>query len=315
MTLGIDAGKKQFHVALKRDGKFKDKAFDNTPAGYALLVDWLRRWTPEPIHACLEATGTYGDALAEYLYDQGYKVSVVNPMRIKNFGKSLGLRSKTDRVDAKLIAQFCELMQPPLWQPLPAEQRQLKALVRRLDAVLNMRTQELNRREEASDTVVQEDLNAHIAYLDEAIADLRQRIQDHIDQHPGLKQQQDLLNSIPGIGETTSAWLLAEIQFQHYAHARQLAAHAGLVPRHRQSGLSVLYKPTLSKIGNPHLRKALYWPAITAIRHNAIIQVFAKRLAEKGKSKMTVIAAVMRKLLHIAFGVIKSGKPFNPDFA
>jgi transposase len=314
MVLGIDIGKKRFHVALKVEGKFKEKAFDNTSQGHQQLLEWLERWAKDPIHACLEATGSYGEAVAECLHDKGHRVSLINPMRIKSFGQSLGLRSKTDRVDAKLIALFCEAMQPPLWQPLPLEQRQLKALVRRLDAVLGMRTQELNRLEEATDPLVQQDLKAHIQYLDNTIAELRQRIQDHIDQNPGLKQQQDLLNSIPGIGNTTSAWLLSEINFNSYAHARQLAAHAGLVPRHWQSGL-LRPKSALSKIGNPYLRKALYLPALTAIRHNVVIQIFARRLADKGKAKMSIVAAVMRKLLHIAFGVIKSGKPFNPDYA
>ena len=312
--LGIDVGKKRFHAALKVGDKFKNKTFDNSPGGFALLNQWLSHWAEEPVHACLEATGSYGEALSHYLHDQGHCVSVINPMRIKSFGKSLGLRSKTDRVDAKLIALFCEAMQPPRWQPLPVEQRQLKALVRRLEALLNMRTQELNRLEDVQDSVVQQDLQAHIQYLDKTIAELRQRIQDHIDQHPGLKQQQDLLNSIPGIGDTTSAWLLAEVNVNQYPHARQLAAHAGLVPRHWQSGL-LRGQSTLSKVGNPYLRKALYLPALTAIRHNTIIQQFAQRLADNGKAKMTIIAAVMRKLLHIAFGVLKSGNPFNPDFA
>lgn len=313
-VLGIDISKRRFHVALKVDDKFRTKAFDNTPAGFAELMSWIHRFTDEPVHACLEATGAYGEALSHYLHAQGHIVSVINPMRIKSFGQSLGLRSKTDTVDAKLIALFCEAMQPPVWVPAPLEQRQLKALVRRLEALLNMRTQELNRLEETQDGLVQQDLTAHIQYLDRTIAELRQRIQDHIDQHPGLKQQRDLLNSIPGISDTTSAWLLAEIQFNQYHHARQLAAHTGLVPRHRQSGL-LKGRAVLSKVGNPFLRKALYLPALTAMRHNALIQVFAQRLANKGKAKMTIVAAVMRKLLHIAFGVIKSGKPFNPNLA
>lgn len=314
LVLGIDVSKKRFQVALKVEDKFKNKAFENTPEGFALLSDWLSRWTQEPVQACLEATGAYGEALSYYLHDQGHRVSLINPMRIKNFGKSLGLRSKTDRVDAKLIALFCEAMQPRPWQPLPAEQRQLKALIRRLEALLNMRTQELNRLEDGQDPLVQQDLQAHIQYLDKTIAELRQRIEDHIDQHPGLKQQQDLLNSIPGIGDTTSAWLLAEVNVSQYAHARQLAAHAGLVPRHWQSGL-LRGKSTLSKVGNSYLRKALYLPALTAIRHNPTIRLFAQRLADNGKAKMTIVAAVMRKLLHIAFGVLKSGKPFNPNYA
>ncbi|HVQ38562.1 MAG TPA: transposase [Pyrinomonadaceae bacterium] len=141
-------------------------------------------------------------------------------------------------------------------------------------------------------------------------------IRRHINKHPGLKQQRELLNSIPGIADTTAAVLLAEVpDTKQYRSARQVAAFAGLVPRERQSGSSVRGRVRLSKIGTARLRKALYFPAITALRCSAFFQAWAAGLRQRGKCKMSVIGAVMRKLIHIAYGVLKSGRPFDPEIA
>jgi transposase len=140
-------------------------------------------------------------------------------------------------------------------------------------------------------------------------------IRKHINNHPGLKVQSALLDSIPGIAQTTAAAILAEIvDITQYKSARQVAAYAGLVPRERTSGSSVRGRTRLSKIGNARLRKALYFPAITALRCSAFFQAWAKGLQERGKCKMSIIGAVMRKLIHLAYGVLKTGKPFDPEW-
>jgi transposase len=141
-------------------------------------------------------------------------------------------------------------------------------------------------------------------------------IRKHINEHPTLKQQSALLDSIPGIAESTAAHILAEMtDITQYKSARQVAAYADLVPRERQSGSSLKGRARLSKIGNARLRHALYFPAITALRCSPFIKAWAKSLQERGKCKMTVICAVMRKLIHIAYGVLKHGKPFDPEWA
>jgi len=141
-------------------------------------------------------------------------------------------------------------------------------------------------------------------------------IRRHINNHPGLKRQSELLDSIPGIAETTAALLLSEItDIKQYRSARQVATYAGLVPRERQSGSSLRGRARLSKIGNARLRKALYFPAITALRCSPFFQAWAEGLQERGKCKMTVICAVMRKLVHLAYGVLKTDKPFDPEWA
>ena len=138
-------------------------------------------------------------------------------------------------------------------------------------------------------------------------------IRQHINSHPGLRRRRELLDPIPGIAETTAASLLAEItDITQYRSARQVAAYAGLVPRERQSGSSVRGRTRLSKIGNARLRKALYFPAITALRCSPFFQAWAEGLRQRGKCKMSVIGAAMRKLVHLAYGVLKTGRPFDP---
>ena len=155
----------------------------------------------------------------------------------------------------------------------------------------------------------------HIAYLAEQIKRTESLIRSHIDSHPGLKRQSELLDTIPGIAETTAAVLLAEVpDIKQYKSARQVAAFAGLVPRERQSGSSVRGRVRLSKIGNARLRKALYFPAITALRCSPFFQQWAEGLRQRGKSKMAVVGAAMRKLVHLAYGVLKTGRPFDPEW-
>ena len=215
-----------------------------------------------------------------------------------------------------MIARFCLAQQPQAWTPPASEVRELQALVRRLESLIEMRVAEENRLSSGiSIEAVSHSLEAHIAYLIEEIKQTELLIREHINNHPILKEQSDLLDSIPGIGATTAALLLAEItDFKQYKSARQVAAYAGLVPRERRSGSSVRGRTSLSKIGNARLRKALYFPAMTALRCSGFFQQWAAGLRERGKCKMAVIGAAMRKLIHLAYGVLKTGKPFDPDW-
>lgn len=316
-TLGIDISKLKFDAALLRDnGKFKHHVFFNTPAGFLQLSAWLEKRKVERVHACLEATGTYSEAVATYLSNADHVVSVVNPAAIKAYGQSRLSRTKTDKADASLIAQFCRERRPPQWQPLPVEIRELQAFVRRLDALLEMRQMEANRLEVTAGVgAVTESLVGHLAFLNDEIARTEELIRSHIGGHPGLREQRDLLLTIPGIGDTTAAKPLGEIMdVKLYDGARQLAAFAGLAPRLHESGSSVRRRARLSKAGAPRLRKALYFPAIVAMRYNPHVRAMSERLKERGKCPMQIIGAAMRKLVHLAYGVLKSGKPFDPEF-
>lgn len=312
--LGIDVAKLKFNVCLIReDGKLRHKVFANTAAGFAQLTTWLTTNHVEQVHACLEATGTYSEALATYLADANHRVSVINPAAIKAYAGCQLSRTKTDRVDAALIARFCLTQQPPLWTPQAPEIRHLQALVRRLDALIEMHTMEHNRLSAgAVDELVKHSLEEHLAYLEAEIKRTEKLIKEHISFHPQLKADRDLLLSIPGIGEATTARLLSEINFHQYDSARSVAAFTGLVPRLRQSGTSLKGKARLSKVGAPRIRHALYFPAVTAIRCNPTIKTWAQGLRERGKCEMQIIGAVMRKLVHLAYGVLKTGKPYDP---
>lgn len=261
----------------------------------------------------MEATNRYWEELARYLYAQGHVVSVVNPSRIRDYARSKLLRNKTDKLDADLIADFCATQSPDAWQPLSPEVQVLQALMRHWEDLKALRSEIHARLSNGSPSPsVHQMLSEHLTFLDQQLAELKQ-IESHIDQHPGLKQQRDLLVSIPGIGELTAAKLLGE-NIQAFSSTRALAAYAGLNPQHRLSGTSIHYRSRLSKMGNAHLRKALYFPAINAKRFNPIIQTFCERLHQHDKHKMTVIGAAMRKLLSLCLGVLKSGVPFDPHY-
>lgn len=312
-ALGLDVSKSKVDVALLVDGKLKHKKITNNPAGFDQLALWLTRQKVDTVHACLESTGSYSEALAIFLADQGHDVSLVNPARVKGFAQSEMVRTKTDKNDASVIARFCQALNPSLWMAPAPEIRELQALVRRLDALQGMLGQETNRLDVAED-IVKSSIDNAIDHLKAQIKELTKQINDHIERHPQLKDQKDLLVSIPGISDKTSALLLAETRdISGYCSARQLAAYAGVSPRQHQSGSSVRGKTRMAKTGNARLRKALYWPAIVAMTHNPAIHALKLRLQQAGKANMAIIGAAMRKLLHIVYGVLKSGLPFNPN--
>ncbi len=319
MFLGIDVSKATLDAALLLDGaapKARHKVFPNTHEGHQLLLLWLQEQNAPVVHATLEATGTYGEAVSLALHEAGHKVSLVNPALVRAFGQSQLKRTKTDKADAILIARFCAMHQPVPWTPPAPELGELQALVRRVEALEEMKRMEENRLDAGvSCEIVRASLVDHIVYLQSQIEAARRQIQEHIQAHPELKEQARLLCSIPGIGEVTAAVILAEIgDVSHFQSARQVAAFAGLVPRLRESGSSVRGKPRLSKVGSPRLRKCLYFPAMTALRWNPLIQALGQRLLAQGKPKMLILGAAMRKLLHLAYGVLKSGKPFDANF-
>ena len=312
-VLGIDIAKAKFAVALRRaDGKVRHKSCANSLAGFHELATWLAAQRVTQVHATLEATGTYGDALAAWLYDAGHVVSVVNPAIIHAYARTHLTRRKTDRLDADLLARFTATQAPPPWTPPAREIRELQALVRRLDALQGMRTQEANRRlAGVSVDAVRRSIDAILETLDDEIAHVKALIHTHLDQHPDLRSQRDLLTTIPGIGDTTAAILIAELFDKPYTSARQAAAFAGLVPRIVESG-TLRGRSRLSKVGSSRLRKALYFPAVAALRWNPTIQAVRARMRTAGKPPMVIIGAAMRRLIHIAFGVLKSQRPYAP---
>lgn len=316
IALGIDVSKATLHVCLMHTKHtYTSQEFENTPDGHQQLSTWLSKQEMADVHVCLEATGQYGYRVAFHLVEQGYRVSIVNPTRIKGFGLSLMQRSKSDRIDARVIAQFCLTLEPEAWTPPAQAQQQLQELMRRLSAVESMLRQEENRQEWTQHPSVTRSITTHIQQLKGDITTLNEAIAEHFNQHEHLTTQRSLLITIPGIAEKTAAHLLAELgDVSRFEHARQLAAYCGLTPRDKQSGTSVKKRPCLSKVGNARLRKALFMPAICATRYNPKLKDFYERLIERGKSKMAALGAVMRKLLHIVYGVLKHQASFDPEY-
>lgn len=314
--VGIDISKETFHAALLSDRAEAKKVFPNTQRGFEQLTAWLRNRQADDIRICMEATGTYWEGLAFYLHGLEQRVSVVNPARIKAFAQSELLRTKTDAVDASLIARFCRSQSPEPWVPPPPEIRILQALMRHYEHLKTTRVQQSVYEQSSEAAVVKSSIREVIATLDAQIAQVEREIRKHFDDHPDLKRKRDLLTSIPGIGETTAGTLLSEIpHLDRFESAKAVAAYAGLSPRQRRSGTSIHGKPRLCKTGNARLRKALYMPAIVALRFNPVLRIFAERLASVGKHKRLVIGAVMRKLLVLAYGILRSGKRFDPNYA
>jgi transposase len=312
--LGVDIAKRKFDAALLINGKLKHKVFTNNQEGLETLLAWLHKQNVDHVHVCLEASSTYGDELATSMHDAGHAVSIVNPARIKGFAQSELMRTKNDKVDASLIARFCLAMHPEPWTPAPPEMRRLQSLVRRIDTFISMRTQEMNRIDVSHESIRSSLMN-HIAYLDKEIEGLRKQIAAQITDDPNLTAKRDLLKSIPGIGEATIAAILAELHmFEGCDKVEKVVAFIGLAPRQFISGSSIKGKPRLSKIGHARLRKALYMPALVSIQFNPIIQTFYHRLKGKGKNGKVVVCAIMRKLVHLIFGILKSGKPFDPNY-
>lgn len=192
------------------------------------------------IHIILEATGVYHENIAYYLYDQGLSVSIVNPAFVRSYADSLGSRHKTDKQDSILLARYAHSAKPNLWTPPPAEARHLKSLLSRLDALQQDLMREQNRQEKADATdtavIVKTSIEQMISALKEAIANLNDDIDTHVEDHPNLKQDQVLLQTIKGVGPATSRQMLSLMHNKSFTKASQAAAFLGLIPKQVQSG-------------------------------------------------------------------------------
>jgi transposase len=316
--LGIDISKDKFDVCLQpvgmEDTPGHHAAFDNTPAGFKKLRRWLAQQQAPYVHACLEATSRYGDALALFLHQQSHTVSIVNPRRIHHYAKSLLVRTQHDALDARIIARFCATQKTTAWQPTPPALRQLQDLTR-LRHFLVSQNQRLQNRAHTESPALRRFLQRHLGQLEKSIAELEAQIAEHLQAHASLAQQVALVDSIAGIGPVTAAAAVAELPpIERLEHAGQAVALAGLDPQKKDSGSSVRGVAHLSKMGSRPLRAALYMAAVSAQTHNPIVRALAERLRAKGKTGKTVVCAAMRKLMRLIFGVLKTGKPFDPNY-
>jgi transposase len=307
-VIGIDVSKSKVDVALLLNGKVKSKFVQNTPDGHQVLLEWIgkSKASMPALHVCMEATGVYHEAVATTLHAAGLKVSVVNPACIKGFGHGENIRNKTmkcDEIDADLIARYCLAMAPEPWTPPPLEQRQLKGWTMRVQALQGIRQQEANRLEAHTVSGMQDvaaHVKEHLVWLDAEIKKLEKEVDDHIDRHPALKHDAQLITSIPGIGKTTVARVLGHLgDIRRFDSAKAFAAFLGVTQRQATSGSSVRGQTIISKTGKSSLRAALFMPSMVAQRYNPIVHQFAARLLATGMAKKAVIGAVTHKLTHL----------------
>lgn len=320
LYVGIDVSKAKFDAATTTDGKTinANATFDNNLKGFKKLKNWIKKQLKEnsKIHCCMESTGIYHEELADFLQEEGFIVSVINPYQSKAFAGSRLLRTKNDKVDAGLLACYCAISQPPQTVKVPEEVKKLRRLVRFLNTQITARAKEKTRLHNIKDDDVAHVLKGTIIFLSKSIAQTEELIKDHIKKHFNLKSKVDLLKTIPGIGDKTAYEILSEIHVEDgkTVNTKAQVAHAGLAPREFQSG-SVKGKPRICRTGNANLRKALYMPAMCAIQKNQLLSEFYQRLVNAGKPKMVALVATMRKLLTIAIGILRNDKPFDPNWA
>ena len=313
--LGIDLAKKTFDVTLLSAADARHHhTFPNTPTGFGELWRWVKQHGAGSVRACMEATNVYWEALAQYLVEQDATVHVVNPARIKGYAQSQMLRNKTDKQDSATIAAFCAVHDLTAWVPPTAAQRKLRALVRHRDDLIASRIQQTNRLQDTTDPDVRASLEMVVATIASQLTAIQQQITAHLHAHTELREQHDLMDAVPGIGPVTAQKLLAEFyDLASYSSAKAVGADAGVTPANYESGSSVRRRPRLSKIGKASVRAALYMPAITVMRSSREFKAFAARLAARGKSYGVILGAVMRKLLHIIYGVVKHKAPYDPQ--
>ena len=305
--LGLDVSKDKLDACLLLPQP-RSTTVPNTPAGHTQLLAWAAE--AGPLHLCLEATSTYGFPVARHAHAAGHTVSVLQPLAVARYAQATLSRNKTDRLAAALIADFGRTQEPRAWLPPSAAQEQLPAQSRLRAELVEQRLGLQNRLDTAHVSVAPV-LHSLVRSLARQIEKLDAALQATLQAEPDLRAQAQLLRSIPGVGPVLCAGVLAELPAD-LREARAATAYAGRNPRQRESGTSLRGRAVLSKLGNARLRRLLYVPALAGLQHNPVLRALAERLAARGKPGKVRVGAVMRKLLCLCVGVLRSGQPWNP---
>ena len=312
--VGIDVAKDKFDIALFLNKKYQHKCFDNNKKGHQTFLKWLAQYTQMP-WICMEATGHYSEIIAEFLAKHNIRVSIVNPLQIKSFARVKLSRNKNDIVDAQIIAEYCDKMQPRTFTPRSDSQKELKDLTKILDTLKEQLVRFKNQLASTQGKIAKKSLLRLIKALEKEIIGIQAQLGGLVKDNESLNKKMSLITSIKGVGDLTAFKILAQIPDIHsFSNAKQFAAYIGISPKQRQSG-NFQGKTTISRIGDSRLRKALYMAALVAKRYNPALAPFVKRLELKGKAPKSIICAVMRKLAHIIFGILKNERPFDANFA
>ncbi len=307
--VGIDVSKLFFDLHILEDNK--DMHFEYSPQQVKKCVGYLTKLSVGLV--VLESTGGYEIPLASELQAAGLPVTIVNPRRIRDFAKAQGQMDKPDKLDARNIAYFGAMLQPPPRKVIDDSQRILKALAARRAQLIKMQIAEINRREHVFGKEVARSLKAILKALEKEVERVDQQIKDHIDQQPELKQKVALLKSVPGIGDITARMLVVELPELGLINKKEIAALVGVAPMNRDSGMFKGKRMTGG--GRRQVRTKMYMPTLVAIQHNPVIRQFYLKLLEKGKSKMTAVVAAMRKLIVILNTIMKKNQMWKANLA
>ena len=303
--VGIDVSKATLDVAVGEAGDFWQ--VKNNLRGIQALVKCLEALAPALV--VIESTGGYEMRAAGALDMSGIPVAVVNPGRVREFAKSIGLLAKTDKLDARLLANYAEKVKPAPSRLPDEEEQHLTGLIRRRRQLLEMRTAEINR----LDTIhcaLEAQLRRHIAWLNAEIETLNQQIDAFITQSSLWSQKDQVLQSAPGVGPVLSRTLLAEVPELGQLNRKEIAALIGVAPLNRDSG-SKRGRRSI-RAGRSHVRSVLYMGTLSAIRHNSVLSAFYQRLISNGKERMVAVVACMRKLLVILNAMVRDERPWSP---
>ena len=313
-SVGVDVAKDKFDIAYSISNKYRHKCFSNSKTGRQEFLGWLEKNIQSP-WVCMEATGHYSELIADLLAKYNIRVSIVNPLQIKSFARVKLSRNKNDIVDAQLISEYCEKMQPRTFTPRSNSQKELKDLIKLMDMLKGQLVQFNNQLSSTQGNLAKKSLQKIIKELEKKIKFIEKQIADLVSKNDKLSEKMSLITSIKGIGNITAYKILAQIPDIHiFSNAKQFAAYLGVSPKQHQSG-KFQGKTTISRIGDGRLRKAIYMAALVAKRYNNALQPFVKRLELKGKPPKSVICAVMRKLTHLIFGILKNNRPFDAKLA
>jgi transposase len=316
MYLGLDVAKLKIDICLLSVAEKKRVlTIPNSTDGFDQLLNWLDGLDLSNIHACLEPTGTYSRGIAFFLFDAGISVSLVNSFAVLNHGRSKQFRSKNDRIDAYLLADYGLKHQPPVWMPPTQTRQHLQEMQHRLDCIDEAIRQEENRLEANVECkLVREDIEENLGRLYVSKKKFVKELKKLTQTDERLSANFTILKSIIGLGDASAIRLLSVIHFEEFKSGRQVGCYAGLSPREHESGTSVYRRCAISKVGNAEVRAALYFPAMVAMQHNPQMRDFSQRLREKGKAPKVVICAVMRKLLSLAHSLIRKQQMYDPAY-
>jgi transposase len=321
--VGVDVSKERFEAAVAEEGdaievrRIVVESFARTRAGVRGFLHWIGPITAR-LAVVMEATGKYSLELATWLRAEGPElvVAIVNPAWVAAYQKSLGMRNKTDRVDARVLSLYGRERRPRPYEPMGADREELQALSRQRDALLGMLVSERQRAEEGTTSeMVRQIQREHIGQLQAHLERIEKGMEEVVGRSADLARDVALLDTIPGVGRHTAMVVLAEVgDLRRFARSRQLSAFAGVSPQVCESGSSVRKRTRLCKAGNARVRSALYMASLSIIERKNRLGAFYQHLVEGGKAKRAAMGAVMRKMLVLMRALLRSGDRYHEDY-